>query len=65
MPFFGEEGKETISCCYVRKSKVAREAVNIMCRRINEATAFIKLFSRDKNLEFRIPGYISRKIKSK
>jgi hypothetical protein len=48
MPFFGEEGKETIACSYVRKSKVVREVVNIMCRRINEATAFIKLFSSEK-----------------
>jgi hypothetical protein len=65
MPFFGEGGKETIACCSVRKSKVAREVVNIMCWRINEETAFRKLFSRDKNLEFGNPEFISRKIKSK
>jgi len=41
------------------------EAVNIMCRKINEATAFRKLFSRDKNTELRNPGCISCKIKSK
>jgi hypothetical protein len=54
MPFFGEEGKG-INCCYVRKPKMAREAVNVVCRRINEATECRKLFSRDKNAELRNP----------
>jgi len=63
MHFFGEGGKETISCCSVRKSKVVREVVNIMCRRINEATAFWELFSVDKYLELRNPEFVSRKIK--
>ena len=65
MHFFGEEGKETISCCNIRKSKVVREVVNIMCQRFNETMSFRKLFSRDRNLEFRNPGVISREIKSK
>jgi hypothetical protein len=55
--FFSEKkGRKRISCCYARKPKMAREAVNITCRRINEATAFRNLFSRDKNPELRHPG---------
>jgi hypothetical protein len=42
---------------------MAREAVNIVSQRINEAIEFRKLFSRDKNPELRNLGCISYRIK--
>jgi len=44
-----KKGRKRISCCYVRKSKAARQVVNIICRILNEATAFRKLFPKDIN----------------
>jgi hypothetical protein len=35
---------------------MGRETGNIMCRRINEATAFRKLFSRDINSDLKVLG---------
>jgi hypothetical protein len=46
--FSEKKGRKRIYCCYVRKAKMATEVVNIMYRKINEATAFRKLFSKDK-----------------
>ena len=60
MPFFTQEVKEKYVLLENQRWPV--RPGNIMWRRINEATAFIKLFKTDKNLELRNQSGISRKI---
>jgi hypothetical protein len=47
-----KKGRKCIYFCFVRKPKMGRQADNIIQRRINEATAFTKMFTSDKNPEF-------------
>jgi hypothetical protein len=53
-----------IDCCLVRKPQMVRQADITGCR-MNEATAFTKLFTSDKNPELRNVTGISRRIKCK